>query len=41
MFDIIKVTEEVETYTQIDETPLKKRKNKAQEVCTEKPKKPR
>lgn len=41
MFDIVKVTEEVETYTQIDGTPPKKRKNKGQEVCMEKPKKPR
>lgn len=41
MFDIVKVTEEVETYPQIDGTPPKKRKNKGQEVCTEKPKKPR
>lgn len=41
MFDIVKVTEEVESYNQIDGTTPKKRKNKAQEVCTEKPKKPR
>lgn len=39
MFDIVKVTEEVESYHQVDVTTPKKRKSK--EVCTEKPKKPR
>lgn len=39
MFDIVKVTEEVESYNQIDVTTPKKRKSK--EVCTEKSKKPR
>uniref|UniRef100_H3D9Q0 HMG-box containing 3 n=1 Tax=Tetraodon nigroviridis TaxID=99883 RepID=H3D9Q0_TETNG len=37
--DIVKVTEEVESYNQIDVTTPKKRKSK--EVCTEKSKKPR
>lgn len=41
MFDIVKVTEEVESYNQIGVTTPKKRKSKAQEPCTEKPKKPR
>lgn len=41
VFDIVKVTEEVESYNQVDVTTPKKRKSKAQEVSSEKPKKPR
>lgn len=41
VFDIVKVTEEVESYNQSDVTAPKKRKSKSQEVCIEKPKKPR
>lgn len=41
MFEVVKVTEEVEScYKQMDATTPKKRKNKSQD-CVEKPKKPR
>uniref|UniRef100_A0A3P8TET1 HMG-box containing 3 n=1 Tax=Amphiprion percula TaxID=161767 RepID=A0A3P8TET1_AMPPE len=42
MFDVVKVTEEVEsTYNQMEVTAPKKRKGKTQEDSVEKPKKPR
>ncbi|KAM9849767.1 HMG domain-containing protein 3 [Aulostomus maculatus] len=42
VYEIMKVTEEVEnSYNQVEATPPKKRKSKAQEDSAEKPKKPR
>lgn len=41
VFDIVKVTEEVESYNQSEVTTPKKKKIKSQEVCADKPKKPR
>lgn len=41
VFDIVKVTEEVESYNQSEVTTPKKKKSKSQEVCADKPKKPR
>lgn len=42
VYEVVKVTEEVEScYNQMEVTPPKKRKSKAQEDNMEKPKKPR
>ncbi|TWW54961.1 HMG domain-containing protein 3 HMG box-containing protein 3 [Takifugu flavidus] len=41
VFDIVKVTEEVESYNQSEVATPKKKKSKSQEVCADKPKKPR
>lgn len=42
VFEVVKVTEEVESYySQMEVTTQKKRKSKAQEDSAEKPKKPR